>query len=252
MNEPLNPALRQRVRVPPPQFCECGDPGCPVCQGRCRKPARTTVYRSDMEDETGTPMCEGCAADCMDSGVFYTKESIGYRVVDALINEEGLAAADIIEALKPPSKVKGVSRWEKKAGRKVEAEHATDNKTRDTISSQHHAERKDYYRRLEKSGLAPELGEASQPAVLKRPFWGHPAGKHGRYTPGHPPSPVNKYTGKLRLKGSPPASVSDEDANDLYSIEPLKEPPGSPADLKLKAPPPQASFYPSNGGPSSV
>lgn len=203
MNEP-NPMPRPRVRVPPPQFCECGDPGCPVCHGHCRKPARTTVYRSDMEDETGTPMCEGCAADCIESGIFYTKESVGYQVVDKLINDDAPAnAATIIEKLKPAAKVKGVSAWEKKAGRKVEGEHATDDATRDAIASQHHKERKDYYQKLKQAGLAPEL-KAS-----------------------------------MLFKPGP-------------SIEPMKEPPGSPADLKLKGPPKKAAFYPSMGGPSSV
>jgi len=198
MGEAVDPlgvqAPRQRVKIPPPHFCECGDPGCPVCHGKCRKPARTTVYRSDMEDEMGTPMCEGCAADCVESGVFYTKESVGYQLVNKLIDDDDApSAANLIEALKPRANVKGVSNWEKRAGRKVEGEHATDNKTRDTIASQHHKERKDYYKKLKQSGLAPEL-----------------------------------------------------------SIEPLKEPPGSPADLKLKSPPPKAAFYPSNDGPSSL
>jgi len=191
MNEP-NP-MRPRVKIPAPHFCECGDPGCPICHGKCRKPARTTVYRSDMEDETGTPMCEGCATDCMDSGLFYTKESAGYRVVDALINEEGATARSTIKGLKPKANVKGVSKWEKQAGRKVEREHTADPNTADIIRSQHHKERKDYYAVAKKAGLTPEL-----------------------------------------------------------SIEPLKEPPGSPADLKIKGPPPKAAFYPSNGGPSSL
>jgi len=38
-----------------------------------RKHAKVTVYRSDMEDRTGTPMCNGCANDALESGVFYTK-----------------------------------------------------------------------------------------------------------------------------------------------------------------------------------
>ena len=184
MDKPSNPITPQRVRVPPPQFCECGDPGCPVCEGHCRKPARTTVYRSDMEDETGTPMCEGCAADCMDSGLFYTKESVSYRVVDALINEEGASAAKVIEA---------------------------------------------------------------ERIRLNRPFWGHSAGTRGSYRPGHSPSPVNRYTGKIRLKGSPPASVSDKDKDDLYSIEPMKEPPGSAADL-TQSTATQGFLLPQHGG----
>lgn len=169
---------RQPFKIPEPHFCECGDPGCPVCHGKCHKPARTAVYRSDMDDETGTPMCDGCASDCMNSGLFYTKESVSLKIVDRLLNEESTAAA-VIESLKPKAKVAGVSNWEKKAGRKAEREHATNAKTADAIASHHHTERKDYYKRLKKAGLAPEL----------------------------------------------------------TSVEPLKEPPGSPADLKLKKPP---------------
>jgi len=55
-------------------------------------------------------------------------------------------------------------------------------------------------------------------AVLKKPFWGHKAGTKARYTPGHPPDPVNKYTGKLKIKGSLPASVTDKDKGDLYDL----------------------------------
>ena len=148
-------------------------------------------------------MCDGCAADCEASGVFYTKESAGYQIVNALIDEEGKTARQAIKGLKPKAKVKGVSDWEKKAGRKVEREHTTNPEIADIIASQHHKERKDYYAAAKKAGMAPEL-KAS-----------------------------------MFFKPGP-------------SIEPLKEPPGSAADLKLKGPPPKASFYPSNGGPSSV
>ena len=50
--------------------CECSDPGCKCCHGHCRKPAEQTLCRVDMEDETGTLMCEGCADDAFDSGLF--------------------------------------------------------------------------------------------------------------------------------------------------------------------------------------
>lgn len=50
--------------------CECADPGCPVCHGHCDQDSATTLYRVDMEDVTGTPMCAGCAEDAMKSGVF--------------------------------------------------------------------------------------------------------------------------------------------------------------------------------------
>lgn len=50
--------------------CECSDPGCPVCHGECSNPGTAKVFRSDMEDETGMVTCEGCAEDCLASGVF--------------------------------------------------------------------------------------------------------------------------------------------------------------------------------------
>lgn len=46
--------------------CECTDPGCP-CSGRCKRKAIATVYRVDMEDVTGTDMCDRCM------GVFTTE-----------------------------------------------------------------------------------------------------------------------------------------------------------------------------------
>jgi hypothetical protein len=53
--------------------CECSDPGCPEHKGSetCRNRPTTIVKRIDM----GTPaakfhMCEGCASDALDSGVF--------------------------------------------------------------------------------------------------------------------------------------------------------------------------------------
>jgi hypothetical protein len=55
--------------------CDCTDPGCPEHEGKpsCSKKAVETVYRSDMEDQTGTRMCWACASDALESGVFYTK-----------------------------------------------------------------------------------------------------------------------------------------------------------------------------------
>jgi len=56
--------------------CECSDPGCSEHQGRekCPGSAVVTVFRSDMVDELGTEMCEACAEDALDSGVFYVEE----------------------------------------------------------------------------------------------------------------------------------------------------------------------------------
>jgi len=72
---------------------------------------------------------------------------------------------------------------------------------------------------------AQDKKEESQRVALKRPFWGHKPGTKGKLTPGHSPDPVNKYTGKLRLKGSPPASVTDKDKGDLYDPTESAEPP---------------------------
>jgi hypothetical protein len=57
--------------------CECSDPGCPIHPGKteCSETDDiVTVFRSDMEDETGTEMCSGCASDALESGVFYTED----------------------------------------------------------------------------------------------------------------------------------------------------------------------------------
>jgi hypothetical protein len=53
--------------------CECTDPGCPAHPGEedCFQPAlRKPLRRVDMEDHTGTLMCETCADDAMQSGLF--------------------------------------------------------------------------------------------------------------------------------------------------------------------------------------
>lgn len=51
--------------------CLCADPGCPAHIHRaCSDRAAETLYRADMTDLTGTPMCEPCAADAYESGLF--------------------------------------------------------------------------------------------------------------------------------------------------------------------------------------
>lgn len=56
----------------PNERCECTDPGCPIHPGKseCSFLAATTLYRVDMEDQTGTLMCERCADDAYEAGVF--------------------------------------------------------------------------------------------------------------------------------------------------------------------------------------
>ena len=50
--------------------CECSDPACPNCEGRCTMPSDVILYRVDMDDETGTAFCEECAEDAYKSGLF--------------------------------------------------------------------------------------------------------------------------------------------------------------------------------------
>lgn len=50
--------------------CECSDPACPHCSGKCKDQATMTLWRVDMEDRTGSDFCQACGEDCMDAGVF--------------------------------------------------------------------------------------------------------------------------------------------------------------------------------------
>lgn len=49
--------------------CECTDKGCP-CDGDCRELATETIFRIDMEDDTGTRMCGTCADGAHLTGLF--------------------------------------------------------------------------------------------------------------------------------------------------------------------------------------
>ena len=52
--------------------CECADPQCPAHKGtsKCANKANTVLYRVDMEDASGTLMCDDCADDATQSGLF--------------------------------------------------------------------------------------------------------------------------------------------------------------------------------------
>lgn len=58
--------------------CECSDKGCQVHEGRakCYNEAKLIVSRIDMNDWSGTPMCEECAKDALESGVFEILENV--------------------------------------------------------------------------------------------------------------------------------------------------------------------------------
>lgn len=75
-NDKTKPYIKGITEKKAALICECADPGCPYHAGvgHCNQNAAGEVFRVDMEDETGTPMCEDCAADALDSGVFTTRE----------------------------------------------------------------------------------------------------------------------------------------------------------------------------------
>jgi hypothetical protein len=59
-------------------LCECTDSGCPIHKGiaECHVQADVTLFRVDMDMEDDTPVivCNGCAEDMVDSGLFYNVE----------------------------------------------------------------------------------------------------------------------------------------------------------------------------------
>ena len=51
--------------------CDCADPGCPACGGKCQRRAKRALRRIDMDDgEALIAFCDPCAEDAMASGVF--------------------------------------------------------------------------------------------------------------------------------------------------------------------------------------
>lgn len=55
------------------RYCECIDYGCPVHHGEeCREVGDYPLYCTYMDDSTGTFMCDACATDALNSGVFTT------------------------------------------------------------------------------------------------------------------------------------------------------------------------------------
>lgn len=64
---------RYRPSIAP---CECHDAGCVHHEGssECLDGASGILYRIDMLDVDGTPMCEDCTLDALNSGLFETHE----------------------------------------------------------------------------------------------------------------------------------------------------------------------------------
>lgn len=52
--------------------CQCADIFCPAHQGQssCRAVGKQRLYRIDMADDYGTMMCDACADDANNSGLF--------------------------------------------------------------------------------------------------------------------------------------------------------------------------------------
>jgi hypothetical protein len=74
-SESLSPSehaimLHQADRLLEAATCECADPACPACGGRCQNRASTNLKRIDMDDLTGTMFCSACAEDALSSGLF--------------------------------------------------------------------------------------------------------------------------------------------------------------------------------------
>jgi hypothetical protein len=60
------------MKIPSDHKCECADSGCPMHENSqyCDCLASVILYRIDMDDYTGTAMCDDCANDAIMSGMF--------------------------------------------------------------------------------------------------------------------------------------------------------------------------------------
>lgn len=79
--------------------CECTDPDCKAHRGsECAVIADCqTLYRVDMEDETGTAMCDDCADDAFASGLFTTRDEDEERGCDECLTYP--CSCDVAEEL---------------------------------------------------------------------------------------------------------------------------------------------------------
>ena len=66
------------ANVRTPVRCGCSDPLCPCHRGKaaCGADATTVVVRVDMEDGRGTPVCRGCADDCLYAGIYIERPKL--------------------------------------------------------------------------------------------------------------------------------------------------------------------------------
>ena len=77
-----NGLSRYRPSIAP---CECHDAGCVHHEGLsyCLDGASETLYRIDMLDVDGTPMCADCVLDALNSGLFTTQAERDFDIEDA-------------------------------------------------------------------------------------------------------------------------------------------------------------------------
>lgn len=79
------------------QPCECSDPGCPACHGHCSKPSTTGLTRIDMGGGK-IWMCDGCADDAYESGVFRSKAKNDHSEEAVATALKAATGEDIVEA----------------------------------------------------------------------------------------------------------------------------------------------------------
>lgn len=77
--------------------CHCFDPGCAWHLGtdHCQSPAAVRLYRIDMDDFEGVPMCEDCAQDALESGLFTDDPQYFESELETRREEARLAFADL-------------------------------------------------------------------------------------------------------------------------------------------------------------
>jgi len=88
--------------MPANHKCHCTDPGCPMHKGHsaCLNQGPTQIlYRVDMDDNSGTPMCSTCALDAANSGLFSCYSADDHAYLDA--EDAGQEWADSQENASP-------------------------------------------------------------------------------------------------------------------------------------------------------
>ena len=90
--------------------CQCFDPGCKMGHdGQCKERGSVTLYRVDMDDNSGTLFCDGCGEDASASGLFTWAED------DA--DDDGDELASLLPSQSSRSTLEAIERrWAKGGG----------------------------------------------------------------------------------------------------------------------------------------